>query len=230
MHPATPLIPAIWSSSKHARDVKIPHLDVGEQQAPESKWMGWGEWRRVENGGVWHGVLKEEKEEVRRHKVAVGVGSGMCHTHIPAALLLINFSHDQLWSQIHKTWEGGRNACTPYHPRCHSTPLPCYREMSIAFLICLLLPSWPLLYAFDEGLPKMCPFVPLWFVLQQQTECGSETLHLLSHPGCYLVIYKERTFKNSYRQLWPFCSCTASLTWYHHIDQGHPAPQMFESI
>ena len=26
----------------------------------------------------------------------VGVGSGMCHPHIPAASLLINFSHDQL--------------------------------------------------------------------------------------------------------------------------------------
>lgn len=35
------------------------------------------------------GVLKEG-----RHKV--GVGSGMCHPHTPAALLLINFSHDQL--------------------------------------------------------------------------------------------------------------------------------------
>jgi len=30
------------------------------------------------------------------HKVAVGVGSGMCHLHILAALLLINFSHDHL--------------------------------------------------------------------------------------------------------------------------------------
>lgn len=28
--------------------------------------------------------------------VAVGVGSGMCHPHILAASLLINFSHDQL--------------------------------------------------------------------------------------------------------------------------------------
>lgn len=105
MHPATPLIPAIWSSSKHAGDVKIPHLDVGEQQAPESKWMGWGEWSRVGNGGVWQGVLKEWGGG--RHEVAEGVGSGMCHPHIPAALLLINFSHDQLWSQIHKTWDGG---------------------------------------------------------------------------------------------------------------------------
>lgn len=168
MHPATPLIPAIWSSSKHAGDVKIPHLDVGEQQAPESKWMGWGKWRRVENGGCWR------RRRRRRHKVVVveeGVGSGMCHPHIPAALLLINFSHDQLWSQIHKTWEGGLNACTPYHPCCHSTPLPCYVEMSIAFLICLLLPLWPLLYAFDEGLPKMCPFLPLLFLFWQ-TECG----------------------------------------------------------
>lgn len=37
MHPATPLIPAIWSSSKHAGDVKIPHLDVGEQQTPQPR-------------------------------------------------------------------------------------------------------------------------------------------------------------------------------------------------
>lgn len=166
MHPATPLIPAIWSSSKHAGDVKIPHLDVGEQQAPVSKWMGWGKWRRVENGGVrqegcWGGWGPPRRWRWWRR--GWGVGSGMCHPHILAALLLINFSHDRLWSQIHKTWEGGLNACTPYHPCCHSTPLPCYREMSIAFLICLLLPLWPLLYAFDEGLPKMCPFFTLAF-------------------------------------------------------------------
>lgn len=111
-----------------------------------------GGWRMEECGkGCW-------KKEGERHKVAVGVGSGMCHPHIPTALLLINFSHDQLWSQIHKTWAGGPNACTPYHPRCHSTPFPCNVEMSIAFLICLLLPLWPLLYAFDEGLPKNVSF------------------------------------------------------------------------
>lgn len=50
MHPATPLIPAIWSSSKHAGDVKIPHLDVGEQQAPRIKMVGV---RRRKEGEEW---------------------------------------------------------------------------------------------------------------------------------------------------------------------------------
>lgn len=55
MHPATPLIPAIWSSSKHAGDVKIPHLDVGEQQAPRIKMDGV---RRLKEGIEWRSVAR----------------------------------------------------------------------------------------------------------------------------------------------------------------------------
>ncbi len=153
------------------RGCKNPSPRRGRTTGPRIKMDGV---RRMKEGGEWRSVargVEGGRGGGGRHKVAAGVGSGMCHPHIPAALLLINFSHDQLWSQIHKTWEGGLNACTPYHPCCHSTPLPCYVEMSIAFLICLLLPLWPLLYAFDEGLPKMCPFLPLLFLFWQQ-ECG----------------------------------------------------------
>lgn len=55
--------------------------------------------RRMKEGGEWRSVARgvEGGGGGRGwHKVAVGVGSGMCHPHIPAALLLINFSHDQL--------------------------------------------------------------------------------------------------------------------------------------
>lgn len=42
------------------------------------------------------GVLKEEGGGGGLGGFGGGVGSGMCHPHILAALLLINFSHDQL--------------------------------------------------------------------------------------------------------------------------------------
>lgn len=161
MHPATPLIPAIWSSSKHAGDVKIPHLDVGEQQAPWIKMDGGEEtedgWRMEESGkqGGWG-----------HHKVVVLVlsgGSSMCHSHILAALLSINFSHNRLRSRYIKDEGGGEGGhlyafilATIWH---HFTS---YVEMSIAFVICLLPPSWPLLYVFDEGLPIFCPFLTLF--------------------------------------------------------------------
>ena len=73
MHPATPLIPAIWSSSKHAGDVKIPHLDMANNRPLNQN--GWGE----EKEGGWRmeecskGVLKEEAEE---GVVAQGGGGG----------------------------------------------------------------------------------------------------------------------------------------------------------
>lgn len=78
MHPATPLIPAIWSSSKHAGDVKIPHLDVGEQQAPGIK-MDWV--RRMKEGG---------EEEDRGGGGGTAQGGGQWHvssTH-PASIVI----------------------------------------------------------------------------------------------------------------------------------------------
>lgn len=162
MHPATPLIPAIWSSSKHAGDVKIPHLDVGEQQAPGIK-MEWV--RRMNEVGE-----EEDGGGGGRHKV---VGSGMCHPHILAALLLINFSQDQLWSQYIKH-ERESGVWMPVHLIILAAiwhHFPCYVEMSIASLICLLLPLWPLFYVFDEGLPMIRPFLPLLLLLWQ-TEWG----------------------------------------------------------
>lgn len=86
MHPATPLIPAIWSSSKHAGDVKIPHLDVGEQQAPRIKMVGV---RGRKEGEEWRRVGGQEVVMLRG-------GSSMCRPHILAAVLLINFSHDHM--------------------------------------------------------------------------------------------------------------------------------------
>lgn len=142
------------------RGCKNPSPRRGRTTGPRIKMDGV---RKMKEGGEWRSAVRGCRGRWGPARRRWGAGSGMCHPHILAALLLINFAHDRLWSQIHKTWEGGLNACTPYHPRCHSTPLPCYREMSIAFLICLLLPLWPLLYAFDEGLPKMCPFFTLAF-------------------------------------------------------------------
>lgn len=70
MHPATPLIPAIWSSSKHAGDVKIPYLDTPHNRAPRIKMDGASTGkRRVENAGVWQG-----RGGRGGHKVEVGGG------------------------------------------------------------------------------------------------------------------------------------------------------------
>lgn len=92
MHPATPLIPAIWSSSKHAGDVKNPLPRHAAQQGPPNQ-NGWGEYRKKESGECRSVAGKGGGGGTRWR---LGVGSGMCHPHIPAALLLINFSHDQL--------------------------------------------------------------------------------------------------------------------------------------
>lgn len=182
MHPATPLIPAIWSSSKHAGDVKIPHLDVGEQQTPESKWMGWGEWRRVKNGGVWQRGAWGQRKVV----AVVGVGSGMCHPHILAALLLINFSHDQLWSQYIKHEEGGGDACTSYHPCCHLTPLSLLRGNVNSFSNLFTSPLVATALCFWWRAAKNVSFSTLAFPFL--AECGYETLHLRSHPISLAVI------------------------------------------
>ena len=58
--------------------------------------------RRMEEGGEWRSVARGVEGGGRAGNGGVaqggggGVGSGMCHPHILAASLLINFSHDQL--------------------------------------------------------------------------------------------------------------------------------------
>uniref|UniRef100_A0AAV2KAX6 Uncharacterized protein n=1 Tax=Knipowitschia caucasica TaxID=637954 RepID=A0AAV2KAX6_KNICA len=94
MHPATPLIPAIWSPSKHARHREILHLHVGEQGAVRLQEDGrkvawsWGECvRQVDRrkqrpqpdtpsvlspGCFWHGYRNHEDKS---HQCAVSRGS-----------------------------------------------------------------------------------------------------------------------------------------------------------
>lgn len=151
------------------RGCKNPSPRRGRTTGPRIKMDGV---RRMKQGG--------ERRSVARGVEGVGGGGTrwrrgwavacVIHTSLRHCYWLISLtiSCDHRYIK-HET--GGLNACTPYHPCCHLTPLPCYVEMSIAFLICLLLPLWPLLYAFDEGLPKMCPFLPLLFLFWQ-TECG----------------------------------------------------------
>lgn len=164
------------------RGCKNPSPRRGRTTGP---WIKMDGVRRTKEGVEWEGVWQEGWGGAR--EVAEGVGTGMCHPHILAALLLMNFSHDQFWSQIHKTWEGGLNACTPYHPCCHLTSLLCYGEMSIAFLICLLLPLWPLLYAFDEGLPKKVSFFTLDFAVLADSVCIK--LHICTDILVFMVLF-----------------------------------------
>ena len=192
MHPATPLIPAIWSSSKHAGDVKIPHLDVGEQQAPQSKWMGWGEWRRVENGGVWQGVSKEEGGQAMGgwHKV-VGVGWAVaCVIHTSWRhrywLISLTISCDHRYI---KHEGGGAAAClyTLSSSLPFDTPsllwgnVNSFSNLFTSPLVATALCFW---WRAAKIVSFFYPcFSPFW-----QTQRGHETLHLQSHPGSLAVI------------------------------------------
>lgn len=157
MHPATPLIPAIWSSSKHAGDVKIPHLDVGEQQAPRIKMVGV---RRRKEGEECRSVARRRVGAIRGCD-AEGRQQHVSFTH-PGSIVIDLFFSRSLAITIHKTWGAGgvgylhtsiRAAIWHYFTSSE--------EMPIALLICLLPTSWPLLYVFDEGLPITCPFLIL---------------------------------------------------------------------
>ena len=171
MHPATPLIPAIWSSSKHAGDVKIPHLDTAHNRPPESKWIGWGERGRVENGGVWQGVLKEEEEEA----AAQGGGWGwavacVIHTSRRHRYWLISLTI----SCDHRYIKHERGDWMPVHliiPAAFSTPhsllwgnVNSSSNLFTSPLVATALCFW------WRAAKKSVPFPPLLFLSWQ--ECG----------------------------------------------------------
>lgn len=64
--------------------------------------------------------VKEEGRGCRR-RWCWGGGSSMCHPHILAALLLINFSHDHSRSQYIKHEGLGGWVSIHLHPSCHLT-------------------------------------------------------------------------------------------------------------
>lgn len=145
---------------------KNPSPRRGRTTGPRIKMDGV---RRMKEGVEWRSVARgvEGGRWWRGWAVACVIHTSRRHCYW---LISLTISCDHRYIK-HEGWGGGANACTPYHPCCHLTSLPCYAEMSIAFLICLLLPLWPLLYAFDEGLPEMCPFIPL-LCLFWQTNSG----------------------------------------------------------
>lgn len=157
MHPATPLIPAIWSSSKHAGDVKIPHLDVGEQQqAP-----------RIQMVGVRRRKEAKEWRSVARRRVGDGGDAEGRQQHVastrPGIIVIDSFCSRSLAITIHKTWGAG-GGVGYLHTSIHAAIWHYFsssEEMPGALLICLLPLSWPLLYVFDKGLPITCPFLTL---------------------------------------------------------------------
>lgn len=75
--------------------------------------------RRSKEGGEWRSASR------RRAGAAGGGdvegGSSMCHPHILAALLLINFSHDHSRSQYIKHEGLGGWVSVHLHPSCHLT-------------------------------------------------------------------------------------------------------------
>lgn len=115
--------------------------------------------RRRKDAGEWRSA---SRRRVGTEWGGDAGGGSMCHPHILAALLLINFSHDHLQSQyIKHEGPGGVGYLYTFIRAAIWHYFTCYVEMPIALLICLPSPSWPLLYVFDEGLPIMCPFVTL---------------------------------------------------------------------
>lgn len=120
MHPATPLIPAIWSSSKHAGDVKNPSPRCRRTTGPWIKMEGVRRRKRgLKDGGGWQGGGSGMREVVMLRG-----GSSMCHPHILAALLLIHFSRDHWRSQyIKHEGLGGGGVSAHLHPCCHLTQL-----------------------------------------------------------------------------------------------------------
>lgn len=95
MHPATPLIPAIWSSSKHAGDVKNPSPRCRRTTGPPNQ-NGRGE---EKEGG---GRMEEEGRGRARCDAEGRQQQHVSSTH-PGGIVIDSFFSRSLAITVHKT-------------------------------------------------------------------------------------------------------------------------------